>query len=302
MKILVGSTFGIGNAVLKVPLIKALLGMLPEVTRLDILVGTGHDDYGALNVMQRLQKHVSVDNVYVNEVPNNTVHYDVAIMAIPFDGRWQPDIHYSAELVIDERKRPGNIERLGFDMWTRHEVEYSMDSAIYLGYDARTPSLQFMDRSLISDPNLVYLGLGYKRDPGGFGASKYWGNENYLELIKEVTRLRPGTKFVSTGSHADLIQNGAWLMKRIQDQNVYRFPVVGSLEMSFDMLADCGSYFGQDSGFMHVAASLDMPTFGLTPYPDLRVKNPPLCRRGRMDMFGDGPKVVAQKFVDFVWG
>ncbi len=236
MKVLVGSTFGIGNAVLKVPLIKALLGMLPEVTRLDILVGTGPDDYGALNIMQRLQKHVRVDNIYIDEVPNNTVHYDVAIMAIPFDGRWKNNVHYSADRVLDERKRPHNIERLGFDMWTSHEVEYSMDSAIYLGYDGRTPSLQFMDMSSKKDDDLVYLGLGYKRDQGGFGVSKYWGNKNYLEFIQEVVRLWPTVHFISTGSVADLIQNGAWLMKRIQEHGVYHFTATGALETSWPIV------------------------------------------------------------------
>jgi hypothetical protein len=299
MKILVGATFGIGNSVLKVPLVKSL-GMLPDVTRLDVLVGTGPDDYGALEVMQRLQRHARVDNIYTNSALD--VIYDVAIMCIPFDGRWQNGSNYSAYRVLDERKRPGNVERLGFDMWTRHEVEYTMDAAIYLGYDGATPSLQFMDKHSYTDKDRVYIGVGYKRDSGGFGASKHWGNENYLEFIREVVRIRPSTRFVSTGTNVDLIQTGAWLMKRIQDNKIYHFPVVGSFPLSIMSLAESAAYFGNDTGFLHIAASLDMPTFGLTPYPDLRVKNPPLCSRGRMDLFGDDPKVVAQKFVDFVWG
>lgn len=309
MNILVGKTFGIGNACLSVPLIKALRSLGHQV---DVLIGQGPDDHGALEVfMYFMENHgFSPKSLYTDQVPEG-VNHDLAIMAIPFDGRWQNGVHYRAQIVLDERKRPDNVERLGFDMWKRHEVEYQMDSARYLGFESETPDGQ-IDEAIFKyprDTDLVYLGVGYKRDPGGFGLSKHFGNERYFQLMRAIRKIRPTTTFVSTCGVADWIQTGVALKKRTFEDNPmagsYYGCKVTSVTEAIQRVRTCTAYLGNDTGMMHVAAALGLPTLGLFAYPDLLVKNPPYTARGRALLFApECPPIedIARQFVDFVCG
>lgn len=294
MKILVGKTFGIGNTILSIPMIKAL----STVGDVDVLVGTTNDDFGAREIMNMLRP--TVKNVFYDIAPDG---YDVAIMAIPFDGRWRNGVHFGAGRVMDCRKRPGNVDRLGFDMWEKHEIEYQMENARELGYDGPTPDLSFMPARM-QDPFRVYLGIGYKRDAGGFGASKHFGNERFAQLIDMIRLVDSRINFVSTGGPSDLIQTGYQIIRHRGNDGNYRFHTL-SLEKSFEVLASCGAYIGNDTGMMHAAASVGMPTCGLFSYPDLVTKNPPFCDRSKSIVFGkDFPSIehVAEEFVKFVWG
>ncbi len=296
MKILVGKTFGIGNACLSVPMVKAL----STIGEVDVLIGSSLDDLGAYDVFFELRRLGCVQNIWVDSAPGQ-IEYDAAVMAIPFDGRWQNGRDFTAKRVMDGRKRPGNVERLGFDMWKKHESEYQMDDARELGFkESLTPPPNFLDHPEISTGR-IYLGLGYKRDPGGFGLSKHWGNERYINFIHEVRRLRPGTTFVSTGNVSDLYQTGSPLMRSVGPEVLtFEFLPIGR---SFDVVRSSLAYFGNDTGMMHVAASLGLPTFGLMAYPDLLVKNPPLGPASRAVLFnGFTSTELALQFVDFVWG
>lgn len=305
MRVLVGKTFGIGNSILSIPMIKALRSL---GHRVDVLIGTGPDDFGAEVVMKMLRESSDseiIGNVWKDGVPFNVEPHDYAIMAIPYDGRWQNGVHFFAKKVLDGRKRPGNVDRLGFDMWEKHEVEYQMENARELGYSGATPDCSFMPTG-VQDPDLVYVGLGYKRDPGGFGRSKHFGNERYAELLTEIRRMRPNARFVSTGGAADMTASWFQIIK-LCGQNYsefYRFPML-DLKHSFDLLSGCAAYIGNDTGMMHAAASTGMPTMALMAYPDLAVKNPPFCEKSQCIVFSPtAPTVhsVAEQFVDFVWG
>lgn len=305
MKILVGKTFGIGNAVLSVPMLKAIASGGHEI---DVLTGSGRDDFGAVEVMIQLQQTYNfecIQNVWLDAVSPKH-QYDLAIMAIPYDGRWRNGHHFYAKEVWDERKRPDNVQRLGFDMWKKHEVEYQMENARKLGLiDIETPSLQFLTEPTEIDDDLVYLGIGYKRDTAGFGLSKHFGNERYAALMQTIRKIRPQTKFVSTGGPADMLQTFYQMVKHIDADysEFYRFHAL-SLQHSFDIVKRCKAYIGNDTGMMHIAASIGMPTCGLFSYPDLMVKNPPFCDRSKSILFDESSSVesIAEQFVDFVWG
>lgn len=61
MKILVGKTFGIGNSVLSIPMIK-LLSTLGSV---DVLIGSTIDDFGAFNVFNALKKIMGLLKIFL---------------------------------------------------------------------------------------------------------------------------------------------------------------------------------------------------------------------------------------------
>lgn len=304
MRILVGKTFGIGNACLAVPMIKALASLGHDV---DVLVGNGPDDFGAFEVFRELRRRGDepvIGKIHRGCVPFATDTYDVAIMAIPYDGRWRNGIDFFARTVMDGRKRPENIERLGFDMWKKHEVEYMMENARELGFTGETPDGSFLE-SRDRVEQAVYLGIGYKRDAGGFGQSKHFGNDPFADLIQRIQDIRPDTHFISSGPIADLIN-----AERISQRGgriSFTLSASGSpgLDDSFGLVSSCSAYIGNDTGMMHVAASTGIPTMGLFAYPDLMVKNPPFCAASRALFFTpQGPSMteIARQFVDFVWG
>jgi len=293
LKILVGKCFGIGNAVLSIPMIKAL----STIGEVDVLIGNLQDDQGSREVFASLKKTTGcIENIFVGSAPLD-VDYDYAIMAIPFDGRWVNGVHFRAKRVLDERRRPGNATELGFHMWNRHEVEYQMDNAIYLGYDGLTPNTRFCVPSAW-DENLVYIGLGYKRDPGGFGLSKHFGNDNFILFIQCLRQINPALRFISTGTGIDMLETGGPIMRAF-GPDVFQFRVE-PLDMSLATIATCGSYFGNDTGMMHVAASLDLWTLGVTPHAGLLIKNPPFCKHGRMRLLPTSVTELAEEFNHFL--
>jgi len=297
MRILVGKSFGIGNAVMSVPMIRAL-GTLGTV---DVICGIGPDDAGALDVFLVAQRQGLISEVHLVNAMART--YDVAVMAIPFDGRWRNGVHFRAERVIDGRPRPGSSQELGFSSWERHEVEYQMENARALGFTDVTPPMSFLPMFLQEnrDRDLVYLGLGFKRDDANFWAAKHWGNDRYVEFIRRCRELRPTVRFRATGNAADLAQTIIPISREVGDMG----SPVAHIGTAFAEVARCGSYFGNDTGMMHVAASLDRPTFGLMAYENVATKNRPWCSRWvTHEFFRDqaDPRQVAERFVDFVWG
>ncbi len=303
MKVLIGKTFGIGNTVLSIPMIKAIATVADDTA---VLVGNTPDDYGAADVLRMLELSVFKPKGFrlLRSPPGTSERFDVAVMAIPFDGRWRNGVDFVADRVIDGRKRPENVERLGFDMWKKHEVLYQMENAYELGYEGITPGTCFFGAEA-GDPELVYLGIGYKRDPGGFGLSKHFGNERFADLIKAIRARRPTARFVSTGTAADLVQVAAPIMKRVGDASIYGCEVGSGLPYAFTVLGRCGSYIGNDTGMMHVAASLGIPTHGLFLSQDLARKNHPWGPppgRWMGSSLDAGIDEIADYFVRLVWG
>jgi hypothetical protein len=300
LKVLVGKTFGLGNAILSLPMIKAICTVADEV---HVMVGNGPDDYGAVEVFRTLSNSCFRPSGFGlrTEPPAHFEKFDVAVMAIPFDGRWQNGIDFVADRVVDGRKRPDNVQRLGFDMWKKHEVLYQMENAYELGYSGTIPGSRFFGAEE-GDIDLVYLGIGYKRDPGGFGLSKHFGNERFVQLLNEIRLRRPTVRFVSTGVVADLIQVGAQIMKRIADPLVYRCETGSGLPYAFTVIGRCGSYIGNDTGMMHVAASLGIPTYGLFLSEDLVRKNHPWATDWSSSLLDADIGEIADRFVNMVWG
>ena len=296
MKILVGKCFGIGNAVLSVPMIKAL----SSLGQVDVLVGSLPCDFGAYQVMDQLVSQKILNKVYIDFAPDL---YDVAVMAIPFDGRWKNGVHFFAKGVMDLRPRPNFSSQLGFDSWKKHEVEYQMENAFALGYSGKIPSTSFLSTSSeVSDQNLIYVGLGFKRDQDSFWAKKHWGNDRFIRFVDRVRSMKPEIKFVSTGSVIDIAGVIAPIIARsIESWKIGS--ITSDLTASFFKLAGCAAYFGNDTGMMHVAASLDKPTYGLMAFPNVATKNRPWCSNWDVHDFSSGisdPDDVAEDFLNFL--
>jgi hypothetical protein len=131
VNILFGKCFGLGNAVMAVPAIKALSSMGHTV---DVLIGSTRDDVGAMDVLLSLKNNYGcIRRIWVDSVNKSIEPYDMAIMSIPFDGRWQNGTHFQARSVMDGRTRP-DPSTTGLVSWKKHEVEYQMDNVRIMGF------------------------------------------------------------------------------------------------------------------------------------------------------------------------
>ncbi len=275
MNILYGKTFGLGNAVMAVPALRALRMLHPEA-QIDLLIGSTHDDVGSYDVLCHLVKDC-VDNILIDtgKIDLRSYPYDVAIMAIPFDGRWRTGEHFLAKRVIDGRTRP-DPSTVGLVSWEKHEVEYQMDNIRELGYAGVTPPCSFYG-DVPGDRKHVYLGIGFKKDASNFWSEKHWGNENYAELVNLILDNHPDVYVHSTGDVLDWKMVLGPIGSMVKDLTRF-IPEVTSIPRALDVVASCGVYVGNDTGMMHVAASRNMDVIGVFRLdPKSITKNHPWC-------------------------
>ncbi len=281
MNILIGKTFGIGNAIMAIPMIKAIRSEHPGA-RIDVLVGSLPDDGGAIDVMRYLRYPDGIiDGLHVNQALGT--EYDVAIMAIPFDGRWVNGRDFKAKTVIDGRPRP-DPKTFGLTSWKKHEIEYQMENAHFLGYDGPTPSCSFLEEPPLWDKKTfersIYMGVGYKKDAAGMWKVKHWGNENYAQLCRLFFLREKNVRVVVTGDAGDMALSLKPIQARLKQWGMDdRFVIVPttSLRHAFAVVNSCHLYVGNDTGMMHVAAACDRKVVGIFNMENAIVKNPPFC-------------------------
>jgi ADP-heptose:LPS heptosyltransferase len=304
LRILFGKTFGLGNAVCAVPAIKAL----QTLGDVDLLVGNSPDDFGAIEVLAGLVASRG-GKVHVNEAWVGG-RYDVAIMSIPFDGRWRRQSrpfdytgHFYADKVLDGRARPNNSQTLGFSSWEKHEVEYQMENVYELGYKGEIPDCSFTMKFGRLPDNSVYVGMGHKRDPQGFWSQKHWGNMNFACLIKLLLQDDPKRHIYTTGNIQDYRESLLPVMELVADE---RFHInVGNLPGAFGTIGSCDHYVGNDTGMAHVAASMDKNVAVVYKMDNAWTKSRPWCRNYRVIKSVErevSPEEVLQQFKEMVNG
>lgn len=247
-----------------VPAIKALQS-LGSIEVLDVLVGDTPDDFGASQILG--MGVLTKGKVFINRAIETThqwnsvpVYYDLAILAIPFDGRWKNEDHFYARHVVDGRTRP-DPTTAGLVSWKKHEIEYQMENAENLGYSGPIPDCSFFPwKKYEEKEERVFIGVGYKKDTAGFWKIKHWGNENYNVLIRGLLDHGYGD-IISTGDMMDLKLSMAPI-KRMVGNACYRIETPSFAE-SVKIVSESRVYIGNDTGMMHVAAAAGCRTIGL---------------------------------------
>lgn len=278
MKILIGKTFGLGNSVMSIPMLKAIRAAQPKAT-IDVLIGSTGDDAGAAEVFSMYKMfYGGIDMIYVDQVPPHVSH-DIAIMSIPFDGRWKNGVHFSAGVVMDGRTRP-DPNTSGLVSWKKHEIEYQMENAYDLGYpeDLGRPSTNFYPRRRWRELNsektrYVYFGTGYKKDLSGFWKIKDWGIANFVDLANLIVQSYEDVDIVVTCGYSEWDE-----ISRIRYECVDpgRISVMASdFRTGLLSLERCDLYVGNDTGMMHAAASLEIPCISLFFMDNAYIKNRP---------------------------
>lgn len=300
IQILFVRVFGIGNAVLSIPAIKCYRDAGCDVT---VLVGSTKDDFGANQVLSRLPG-VRV----VGDQPGliRFEDFDHIVLSMPYDGRYgtEANTNFPCE-VHDGRPRP-DPSTFGFSSWKKHEAKYQLEIAKEITGNvdalARTGTrypinpgdldTSFWNESVTAG-DFVYLGIGRKYDDAGFWDKKHWGDSNFIELAEMILERHPEKKIVCTGGLKDTTGTGRVLIDALsKHKERFKFAMHTDIQNSFRTIAACHSYVGNDTGMMHVAASMNKPVVAVFNFENTIVKNHPLCEKWRVLQGHDEPVEV----------
>lgn len=252
MKALVCSLSGIGNALSTLPLIGALkhLGYSIHVTLSN-----------ARNAKPIFEAHPDVYKVRTapfENIEGYTVFcccYCVRNLNRTFCG-WETN-HVVPPFMGDAENCRHRFKK--------HEIEYFVDLAREVGWTGGVPDsvLPLKPAPFEVPPKSVALSVGYHKGDG-HSHSKHWGNENYVELAKLLSKR--GYTPIFIGSKDDWIADAHALSTKLPCRSLTPRPIYAydqSLLAAFGILNDCCAYVGNETCMVPAAAALKKPVLSL---------------------------------------
>lgn len=290
--ILVVQEEGIGNSILTTPLIQALATLTPA-RKIDVLI-----DYNK-----------GTDVVFSNWNLINQV-WDMNKLKERTDRLFYSHVlechprHYIPHCIkYHKRYRIGINQEDGLDYhwcFNKHESDYLLDLARNIGYKGTRPEIRKLvgdkNHGLTIQPNTVAIGIGYskgKRPDGRDWSDRHWGNENFTKLCTRLVehKFHP----VLVGDIKDFNHDGHILYEAGIDSICGKL----SLPQIVDYISKCYAYIGNDTGLMHIAASVNIFTIGIFVTTN-SIKSYPLCPRC-IAIGGDRGKRFYDIDVDQIW-
>lgn len=107
----------------------------------------------------------------------------------------------------------------------------------------------------IKNNNQIIIGIGSS------GPTKRWSTENYIELIKKINN--KNIKFYLAGGNNEIENQIAnKIINEIKDNRIESLCSI-SIEEIMPIINSSKLYVGNDTGFMHLSAGLNIPAIGL---------------------------------------
>jgi heptosyltransferase-2 len=107
----------------------------------------------------------------------------------------------------------------------------------------------------IKNNNQIIIGIGSS------GSTKRWPTENYIELIKKINN--KNIKFYLAGGNNEIENQIAnKIINEIKDNRIESLCSL-SIEEIMPIINSSKLYIGNDTGFMHLSAGLNIPAIGL---------------------------------------
>jgi heptosyltransferase-2 len=103
--------------------------------------------------------------------------------------------------------------------------------------------------------NQIIIGIGSS------GPTKKWSTENYISLIKRINN--KNIKFYLAGGNNEIENQIANQIKNTITQNEIESLCHLSIEQIIPIINSSKLYIGNDTGFMHLSAGLNIPSIGL---------------------------------------
>lgn len=267
MKIVIVSHSGIGNLIHTTPCAKALVSLGH-----DVIICTWPRSVDILRDWQ--VAHVTVDHPAVYTFDAD--HVIVSKCGAVWQDEWTKGTIWKAGPI----KNP----------WTKHEVDYYMNVAEFLGHEGSTPDPEIaigpannfaafgtMNRASLRPKEFVCIAAAYLKTE--HWPLKHWGNQNYSELLCKIRREGWDTVFV--GSKEDrkdceeIIKNTEFFL----GTDTCHINYCGHFEDIKDtaaLMKQAALVVGNDGGLMHVAAAVGTKTVTVFTFTN-PVKNRPYC-------------------------
>jgi ADP-heptose:LPS heptosyltransferase len=268
MRILVVQIYGLGNAIMTTPLIQAL-NVLGEATQsADGKFKSKHEVFAACDRKRRATWTILEDALgkgrvvdYLAEDVVQSMKFDLLILASGFRNlKTKYKIPRLISPLPDSGKAKGQTAYAG--LFKKHESEYLLDAARSLGFIGGSPlpkvySTCDVALELTGKPVAVCIGY-YKGDK--WSAGKHWGNQKYADLCSEMYLL--GYRPLLIGGevdHEDATEIAELAGHKVMDLCSPDMDV----RTVFGVIKKCCACVGNDTGFIHAAAAMDVPTLAL---------------------------------------
>lgn len=117
----------------------------------------------------------------------------------------------------------------------------------------KLPKCKIYFEPTVQENNNIIIGIG------GSGSNKKWSIKNYITLIGELSKKIPNKSFIIAGGNKERVD---------AEQILQRFKNVKSIcdlniSETLNYLSKSKFYIGNDTGFMHLASSLGVLSFGI---------------------------------------
>ena len=123
------------------------------------------------------------------------------------------------------------------------------------------------NNNLSSQTKIAYLQSNSKNNNqiiigiGSSGPTKKWPTENYIELIKRINN-KNITFYLAGGNNEVENQIANKIINELKENRVESLCSL-SIEEIMPIINSCKLYVGNDTGFMHLSAGLNIPAIGL---------------------------------------
>src|SRR3989338_3994902 len=272
-KCLIISTTGIGDTIWGTPAIRALKKKMPGI-HLSVLAN--------INGAEIFKENPFINNIFIfkkgilnilsllNELRNN--HFDTAIVFHATDRIiWLMAYLTGAGKIVGSRRHskgmnfvithPMNIPHNTHAIYARHLLikELGVESnskkiELFVTHDERKRIDTFLKKIGINQNSFI---IGFQ--PGAAKAYKRWPEENFVKLGKMLSEIRNNIRIIITGD-----SNEKELAEGISDKvNGISFAGKLTLREIFAVIERCSLFITNDTGPMHIAIALDIPTIAL---------------------------------------
>lgn len=278
MRILIAQIYGLGNAILTTPLIKALSSMGDESDRThEVHVVCDPKRKATIEVLKSCPGVRKIWNM--GDTPGiQSYHFDVLVMCCDY-----PPIIHRYKIPRVEwgylRRNSGEDRVQWFQRWPMHELEMAFRVARKFGYKSPMPEPHVPGSKVdieFNGPRLA-LGIGYYKGDS-WSKNKHWGNQKFVEIANRF-RMLGGMSFL-LGDKQDYETDGRAIMSKAGDSIISLCGKLGLLG-TFGALKSCDIYVGNDTGLAHAAAAYGMPTLSIfKPWNHSFIKNRPYGEHG----------------------
>lgn len=165
-----------------------------------------------------------------------------------------------------------------FDKNKKKKIHKVISISKFYNYDTIEPNVDLKIKQ-IPHFNKYFLSKDYKNfvaiAPGANWKPKQWPKEYFVELIKKLikNKIFYYSRFILIGSSNER-SIGKYITNYFEKDTIINLVGIPSLIEVCSILKKCNLFIGNDSGLMHLSASLEIPTVGLFGPSDIEQYRP----------------------------